>query len=175
IMKRTTESRTRTSESPRRQSRDAQSAAKRPGNKAVPPPATAAVRGERPEKRGADSEGWKGWDEYAPFYDWENARTQGRRDVPFWRHLTSGAGGLVLELGCGTGRLSLPLARAGAALVGIDRSAPMLSRAVRGAAALRARRGGRVRGHLALVRGDTRALPFRQGTFRMVLAAYGGL
>ena len=21
------------------------------------------------------AEGWHGWDEYAPFYDWENART----------------------------------------------------------------------------------------------------
>ena len=26
------------------------------------------------------SEGHEGWDEYAPFYDWENARTLGRRD-----------------------------------------------------------------------------------------------
>ena len=39
--------------------------------------------------------------------------------------------GPVLELGCGTGRVSLPLARAGVDLVGIDRSAPMLARARR--------------------------------------------
>ena len=32
-------------------------------------------------------EGWQGWDDYAPFYDWENARTLGRRDVPFWRRV----------------------------------------------------------------------------------------
>ena len=32
-------------------------------------------------------EGWEGWDDYAPFYDWENARTLGRRDVPFWERL----------------------------------------------------------------------------------------
>ena len=74
-------------------------------------------------------EGWQGWDEYAPFYDWENAQTLGRRDVPFWRRVASAAGGPVLELGCGTGRVSLPLARAGVELVGIDRSAPMLERA----------------------------------------------
>ena len=73
-------------------------------------------------------EGWQGWDEYAPFYDWENAQTLGRRDVPFWRRVASAAGGPVLELGCGTGRVSLPLARAGVELVGIDRSAPMLAR-----------------------------------------------
>jgi len=32
-------------------------------------------------------EGHEGWDEYAPFYDWENARTLGRRDVAFWRRV----------------------------------------------------------------------------------------
>ena len=74
-------------------------------------------------------EGWEGWDEYAPFYDWENARTLGRRDVPFWRRVARRARGPCLELGCGTGRISLPLARAGVSLVGIDRSAPMLARA----------------------------------------------
>src|SRR5438874_9118889 len=74
------------------------------------------------------SEGWQGWDEYAPFYDWENARTLGRRDVPFWRRVAARAGGRVLELGCGTGRISLPLVKAGVDLVGVDRSAPMLER-----------------------------------------------
>jgi len=76
------------------------------------------------------AEGWEGWDEYAPFYDWENARTLGRRDVPFWRRLAADARGPILELGCGTGRVTLPLARAGAAIVGIDRSAAMLARAL---------------------------------------------
>jgi SAM-dependent methyltransferase len=120
------------------------------------------------------SEGWTGWDDYAPFYDWENARTQGRRDVPFWRRLTGAVGGRVLELGSGTGRIAVPLARAGVSVVGIDRSAPMLGRAAR-RAALRARRSGSARGHLTLVRGDIRALPFRSGRFHMVLAAYGVL
>src|SRR5580765_2817151 len=73
-------------------------------------------------------EGWEGWDDYAPFYDWENARTLGRRDVPFWRRIAAAADGRVLELGCGTGRVSLPLSKAGVDLVGIDRSAPMLER-----------------------------------------------
>src|SRR5882757_7229114 len=76
-------------------------------------------------------EGWQGWEEYAPFYDWENARTLGRRDVPFWRRAASGANGRVLELGCGTGRISLSLERAGVSLVGVDRSAAMLARAQR--------------------------------------------
>jgi ubiquinone/menaquinone biosynthesis C-methylase UbiE len=118
-------------------------------------------------------EGWKGWDEYAPFYDWENARTLGRRDVSFWRSVAKQARGPVLELGCGTGRISLPLARDGVSLVGIDRSSGMLERARRRAAALAQRRGGRSRRRLRLVRGDIRTLPFGAAEFQMVLAPYG--
>jgi ubiquinone/menaquinone biosynthesis C-methylase UbiE len=114
-------------------------------------------------------EGFEGWDEYAPFYDWENARTLGRRDVRFWRRVALGARGPVLELGCGTGRVALPLGRAGVALVGIDRSEPMLARARRRVA--RARLNGRVR----LIRGDIRHLPFPASSFSTVLAPYGVL
>ena len=123
-------------------------------------------------------EGWEGWDEYAAFYDWENARTLGRRDVPFWRRIAVESRGPVLELGCGTGRIFLPLARAGAELVGIDRSGPMLARLR--ATATRSRYGGAgpgargaKAGSLRLVRGDIRALPFVAGSFRTVLAPYG--
>ena len=104
------------------------------------------------------AEGYEGWDDYAPFYDWENARTLGRRDVPFWRNLALHAGGPVLELGCGTGRISLPLGRAGVPLVGIDRSAAMLERAY-----TRSRRSKLTR-HIRLVRGDIRHLPFASHT-----------
>jgi SAM-dependent methyltransferase len=100
------------------------------------------------------AEGFEGWDDYAPFYDWENARTLGRRDVPFWRNLAVNAGGPVLELGCGTGRIALPLGRAGAHVVGIDRSDAMLARARK-----RVRRA-RISGRIDLVRGDIRHLPF---------------
>src|SRR5499427_10174161 len=98
------------------------------------------------------AEGHEGWDDYAPFYDWENARTLGRRDVPFWRTLAVQAGGPVLELGCGTGRISMPLARAGVTLVGVDRSEPMLARARR-----RVRRS-HLEKNLRLVRCDIRSL-----------------
>jgi ubiquinone/menaquinone biosynthesis C-methylase UbiE len=120
-------------------------------------------------------EGWRGWDEYAPFYDWENTRTIGRADVPFWRRMAEGAGGRVLELGCGTGRVTLPLVRAGATLVGIDRSQAMLTRAIRGGQALRRRTRGSTTGQVSFVRGDIRALPFRAGEFAMVMAPYGVL
>jgi SAM-dependent methyltransferase len=136
------------------------------------------------------AEGHEGWDEYAPFYDWENARTLGRRDVPFWRSLAIHAGGPVLELGCGTGRIALPIARAGVTLVGIDRSQAMLARA-----RTRVRRG-RLQNRLHLIRGDIRHLPFTavsasrrtrgrlkpatattsaHGPFALVMAPYGVL
>jgi len=121
----------------------------------------------------AKREGWKGWDTYAPFYDWENARTLGRRDVPFWRNVARRSRGPVLELGCGTGRISLPLARSGARIVGIDRSAPMLDRAAKRLAAMRRRAGSRTKPGLQLIRGDIRFLPFERGTFDTVLAPYG--
>src|SRR3954451_5789729 len=77
------------------------------------------------------SEGWRGWDDYAAFYDWENAQTVQRRDVAFWQRLAAGAEGEVLELGCGTGRIAVPGAKSGVTVTGIDRSTPMLALARR--------------------------------------------
>jgi ubiquinone/menaquinone biosynthesis C-methylase UbiE len=117
-------------------------------------------------------EGWEGWDEYAPFYDWENARTLGRRDIPFWRRVALDAHGPVLELGCGTGRISVPLIKAGVPLVGIDRSAEMLERAGGKIAKSPSRK---VANPPILVRGDIRRLPFTRRTFDTVIAPYGVL
>lgn len=115
-------------------------------------------------------DGSRGWDEYAPFYDWENARTVARRDIAFWQRMAAAQDAPVLELGCGTGRITLPLAKAGIPLVGIDRSEAMLARA-RG----RLRRAGLDR-RTRLVRGDIRALPFRRRPgFGLVMAPYGML
>jgi SAM-dependent methyltransferase len=113
------------------------------------------------------SQGWHGWDAYAKFYDWENARTAGRRDVGFWRGFCLRHGGRVLELGSGTGRVTAPLARAGVPLVGVDRSAPMLAYSRRRLRRLPVDR------RAALVRGDVRSLPFSEDAFDIVLAPYG--
>jgi SAM-dependent methyltransferase len=113
-------------------------------------------------------EGWQGWDDYARFYDWENARTMGRRDVAFWQNLARRLGGPALELGCGTGRIAFPVARTGVSLVGVDRSDRMLARARQ-----RLRRSRTV-ASLRLVRADIRALPFPSpGPFALVMAPYG--
>ena len=117
--------------------------------------------------RKAPVEGWQGWDAYAPFYDWENAQTVARRDVAFWERLAAARDGRVLELGCGTGRITVPVARTGARLVGIDRSSPMLARGRQ-----RLRRA-RLK-NATLVRGDIRLLPFRtRPGFSLVMAPYG--
>jgi SAM-dependent methyltransferase len=50
-----------------------------------------------------------------------------RPDVAFFVAAAAVAGGPVLELGCGTGRVLLPMARAGATVVGVDQSAAMLA------------------------------------------------
>jgi SAM-dependent methyltransferase len=41
-------------------------------------------------------------------------------DLPFWMELAGESAGLILELGCGTGRLLIPLIIAGYDVVGID-------------------------------------------------------
>ncbi len=111
--------------------------------------------------------GHEGWDDYAPYYDWENRQTVGRRDIPFWRRMASRVDGPILELGCGTGRVAVPVARDGATVVGIDRSDSMLARA-----RMRVRRA-QLQSRITLIRGDIRHLPFPDQSFQLVMAPYG--
>ena len=61
---------------------------------------------------------------FAELYD---AVYAGRDDAGFWRTMAAAAAGRpILELGCGTGRVLLPLARAGHEVTGIDLSERML-------------------------------------------------
>ena len=48
-------------------------------------------------------------------------------DIPFWQSLAQKQGNPILELGCGTGRVLVPLAKSGFIVYGIDHSAGMLS------------------------------------------------
>lgn len=48
-------------------------------------------------------------------------------DLPFWLSLARQKKGPVLELGCGTGRVLLPLTRAGTQMVGLDNDWEMLN------------------------------------------------
>ena len=63
----------------------------------------------------------------ADFYDHEcAARTH---DIPFFLDQSVRAAGPVLEIACGTGRITLPIARAGVDITGLDFMPSMLARA----------------------------------------------
>ena len=70
------------------------------------------------------------YDAIAEFYDLDMGRNADAGDIVYYRAacLTrcTGGEGRVLELGCGTGRITLALCEAGLAVVGIDKSAAML-------------------------------------------------
>ena len=61
----------------------------------------------------------------ARFYDLENADFT--EDLPLWTELARAQGGPILELGCGSGRVLLNLAREGSAVTGVEKSPAMLA------------------------------------------------
>ena len=70
-----------------------------------------------------------GYEEYefvAEFYD-SVVPYSGRADVDFFVGMARESPGAVLEVGCGTGRVLIPTARARMDIVGLDLSARMLS------------------------------------------------
>jgi SAM-dependent methyltransferase len=66
------------------------------------------------------------YDAIAGFYDWDMGRNNPGHDVGFYVQEAAAGGGPVLELGCGTGRITLPLVQAGLSVTGVDSSLPML-------------------------------------------------
>ena len=69
------------------------------------------------------------YDEWAEVYDTVYADV--RDDIPFYVDAARRSGGPVLELGCGTGRVTVPIAEAGFAVTGLDSSPAMLDMARR--------------------------------------------
>lgn len=61
----------------------------------------------------------------AEFYDYYSTGMPG--DVPFYVEEAIKAGSPVLEIGCGTGRITFPIAQAGVSIIGLDRSPSMLA------------------------------------------------
>jgi len=65
------------------------------------------------------------YDEIARFYDpWSRSVTE---DVGFYVDQALASGGPVVELAVGTGRIAVPIAQAGVALIGVDSSPGMLA------------------------------------------------
>jgi SAM-dependent methyltransferase len=108
--------------------------------------------------------------EDAALYDWEYRRR--RDDVRFYRMLANERGGPILDLGCGTGRLMLPLLADDHVVVGVDHAPAMLARASARLARLPAARRRRA----LLVRGDLAQLPLAPTTrFAFAILAFHGI
>ena len=104
------------------------------------------------------------WALTAPFYDLDLEGVDD--DVEMFRQVAASRGGSVLELGCGTGRVSIPLARDGLRVTGVDYSDAMLDVA-------RARSA--VEGVRATwVQGDMREVRLGR-TFNTVIIPFGSL
>lgn len=72
------------------------------------------------------------YDRFARLYDLEHQGYQD--DILLYQNLATRCDGPVLELGCGSGRVSVPLATAGLQVTGVDTSGEMLALASRRAA-----------------------------------------
>jgi SAM-dependent methyltransferase len=103
----------------------------------------------------------------ADYYD-ESPLVKGRRlDVQFYRDAAREFGDPVLELGCGTGRITIALAEAGKRITGLDLSERMLERAVKKRAALRVE----ARERLHLIQGDMARFDLGE-KFRLVIIPF---
>jgi SAM-dependent methyltransferase len=107
--------------------------------------------------------------ELARLYDLDLVSEQA--DVELYLALARATDGPILELAAGSGRIALPLAAAGHAVVGVDRDPHMLARA---RAAWAASSGELAGGSLELVEADLLGLDLGR-TFELVILALNGL
>lgn len=104
------------------------------------------------------------FDRFAPFYDLEFGSFAD--DLPLYRAFAAHTGHPILELGCGTGRVLLPLAAEGYRVTGVDLSPAML------AVAQAAVEEQGVAGRVALLEGDIRSLAgLPDGQFALAFSA----
>jgi len=101
----------------------------------------------------------------AEYYD--VAYRKRRSDVRFYTRLAEESGGPVLEYGIGTGRIAMPIARAGIRVTGVDLSSRMLG----GLRTKLGREAPDVRSRLHAVRGDMRTTKLR-GRFPLIIAPF---
>ncbi|HZD72606.1 MAG TPA: class I SAM-dependent methyltransferase [Actinomycetota bacterium] len=107
------------------------------------------------------------FDRAAGYYDQTRGFPAGvaERIADLVERAAGGTGARVLEIGVGTGRISLPLHRRGRRVFGIDLSAPMLER-------YRAKAEDDGLKAPAVVRGDATRLPFRAASFDAVIEVH---
>ncbi|QRG68536.1 class I SAM-dependent methyltransferase [Brevibacillus choshinensis] len=101
--------------------------------------------------------------QWADYYDLTQRGVAG--DVAFYLEQAKQAGGAVLDLACGTGRISIPMAQAGIDVTGLDLSADMLGKAKQ-----KASEEG-VADSLRLLQGDMRNFDLGQ-TFSLIMIPF---
>jgi SAM-dependent methyltransferase len=101
------------------------------------------------------------------YYDESPVVQRRLQDVAFYRDAAREYGDPVLELGCGTGRVTMALAEAGKRVTGLDLSERMLERAVSKRAALRVEPRERVH----LIQGDMAQFDLGE-KFRLVIIPF---
>ncbi len=99
---------------------------------------------------------------FAPFYDSDFGNYE--EDIDLYVNFAHRVGDPVLEAGCGTGRVLLPLARAGHHVTGVDIAAAMLRRA-----RARVREAG-LENRVSLIQSDVKYLALKR-TFALILYA----
>jgi SAM-dependent methyltransferase len=101
----------------------------------------------------------------AEVYDFQSGTKED--DLAFWLRLAGESEGPVLELACGTGRVAIPLARAGHRVTGLDVSPNMLAVA----RAKLAREPAEVHSRLRLAQGDMTSFDLGE-RFGLIFIAY---
>jgi SAM-dependent methyltransferase len=101
----------------------------------------------------------------AAFYDYYSIGIEG--DVEFYLEEAKKSGSPVLELGCGTGRILIPIARAGIDIVGLDRSPSMLEIARKKVSLL----DKDIQSHIQLIEDDMRTFALEQ-RFKLIIIPY---
>jgi ubiquinone/menaquinone biosynthesis C-methylase UbiE len=102
---------------------------------------------------------------YAAWAEWYDIfySTESSAEVDFYLGLMRGAGGPVLEVGVGTGRIAIPAAKEGIEVVGVDFSREMLA-----VAEGKAREAAPLPGGLTLIQADMRSLELSRKDFALV-------
>lgn len=100
-------------------------------------------------------------------YDSDNLFLRGSADMEFYRRAARRVGGPVLELGCGTGRVGLPLINDGHEYVGLDLSVELLQQF----SSKLARTGRERAGQATLTQADMRRLDLAR-TFPLIICPF---
>lgn len=101
----------------------------------------------------------------------DDAQEQCLADVPRYLEIAAEVGGPILELCCGTGRVALPLARAGHQITGVDLSGQQLEQFRHNLA----RQEPQVRERVELVQQDVTQLDLGERTFGLAILAFNSL